>query len=130
MDGGSFSDTVFVPFLFGLLLVGLFFALIGFWRVGASYATQLSAQRGSVAPAEGDDALSALWRIFTNGDVPNGGFAVDADSRTVQSDISASQTFDQQQFGTWTAPINAQTRTRSERFYPGGPVCDGGTCSE
>lgn len=137
MDGGSYGDIIFMPYLIGLLLVGLLFALVGFWRVGASYATQRSAQIGSVAAdgeAAGNAALSAIWRGWTGRDLASGGVTVDAQDRSVGANINAMVNYDSALFGGWSLPISAggQMSVRSERFYPGQPVCDedGANCGE
>jgi hypothetical protein len=54
-DAGTFADTSYIPYLVTLLLLGLIFALVGFWRISASYATQRGAHIGAVAPAKGND---------------------------------------------------------------------------
>ena len=130
MDGGSYADIVFIPYLVGVLVVGIFFALIGFWRVGASLATQMSAQVGSVAPGEGDSTLSGAWAIWTNTAGPGTGFSVNSDDRTVSAELNTGQTLDYVGFGPWVMTIDGQTSSRSERFYPGGPVCNGTECGE
>jgi hypothetical protein len=129
-DGGSFADTTYMPMLFALMLFGLFIALLGFWRVGASYATQQSAIVGAVSPNTGGAFLEDRWTGWSNGNFPSGGFAVNSGDRSAQADLSTHKTFDFYGLNTLEMPIRAQTHTRSERFYPGGPVCDGDGCDE
>ena len=130
VEGGTFGELAYMPFLIGLLLVGLVFALIGFWRVGASYAAQYSAQIGAVAPDEGATVLTALWNGWSHDDMPTGGFALEAGDRNVSANIGRSTTFNFYTVGSWDFQIDAQTHSRSERFYPGGPVCDLDSCNE
>ncbi len=130
MDGGTYADIVFIPYLVGILVVGIFFALIGFWRVGASYATQMSVQVGSVAPGEGGATLSGTWTLWTNSAGPATGFSLNSAERTVSAELNTEQTLDYVGFGPWVMTIDGQTTSRSERFYPGGPVCNGTECGE
>lgn len=130
VEGGTFGELAYMPFLIGLLLVGLVFALVGFWRVGASYSAQYSAQIGAVSPNEGDNVLTVLWNGWSHDDMPTGGFALEAGDRNVSANIGRSTTFNFYTFGTWDLQVDAQTHARSERFYPGGPVCDLDGCNE
>jgi len=130
IDGGSYADVVYLPFLLALLLLGLFFALVGFWRVGASYSTQTSAQVGAVSPGNGGNVLTTWWSGWTGGNFPSGGFALDTSGRAVRSNVETAKTFDFFGFGEWEVPIGGQTSSRSERFYPGRPVCDENGCHE
>lgn len=130
MDGGSFGDIIHIPFLIGMLVVGILFAMIGFWRVGASYSAQVSAQAGSVAPNEGDGMLTGWWSIWSGDDSTPGDFNVNSGDRAVRSNINTSEDFDFLGFGPWHFTIDAQAQSRSERFYPGQPVCDADGCDE
>ncbi len=129
-DGGVFADLVILPMLFALVLVGLFIMLIGFYRIGANYSTQQGALVGSVSPGTGAATLISRWMDWTSGNFPSGGFVVDDADRAAQANVGTSQTFQFYGLGAWLMPISGQTYTRSERFYPGGPVCDGSNCSE
>ena len=129
-DGGTFADIQFTPMLFALVVVGLFFALIGFYRVGASFSTQEGALVGAASPGTGQAMLTSSWIDWTRSNGPSNGFAVMPASRAVQTNLSTSGTFDYMGLGAWTMQILGQTYTRSERFYPGGPVCNGSNCSE
>ncbi len=130
MDGGTTPDIVYTPMLFALVVMALFFMLIGFNRIGASYATQQSALVGSVSPGTGQQALTVSWGNWTNGNFPGGGFTVIPANRSAQANLIGSQAFDYWGLGPWLMGINGQTYTRSERFYPGKPVCNGSNCSE
>jgi hypothetical protein len=129
-DGGTFSDIVFIPYLVGILMLGIFIALVGFWRVGASLASQMSVQVGSVAPTQGDSTLVGAWNLWTNSAGPSNGFTVNSSQRTVSGQINTSQIFNYLGFGPYSVSISAKTEGRSERFYPGGPVCSGTNCGE
>lgn len=127
---GSFSDIIFMPFLLMLLLFGLMLALVGFWRVGSSYSTQLSAQVGSVAPDQATNALSTLWSAWTGKELPSGAeFTEDAASRSVSTSINADAGFNLNEFGGWQFSVSSGSniQVRSEKFYPG---CDGEHCDE
>ena len=130
MDGGTFPDIVFMPMLFVLVVFALFITLVGFYRIGASYATQQSALIGAVSPSTGQQALSSSWFNWTTVGGPNYGFSVDPSTRSAQATMSTSGTFDYYGLGPWIMGITGHTYTRSERFYPGGPVCHDTNCSE
>jgi hypothetical protein len=124
MDGGNTSDIEYIPFLTALLLFGLMVALVGFYRVGASYSTQYAAQVGSVAPDQGNAALAAMWKAWTNSnDAPTDGFTQDSQTRSVNTSISASKSFNLGILGDYSFDIGSGTaiHVRSERFYPGAP---------
>jgi hypothetical protein len=132
MEAGVTSDILFIPFLVGLLLFGLIFAMVGFWRVGASYATQRSAQVGSVAPDQGNGVLSYLWQGWTGSSDTTGSFGVDSSGRTVHANIDAAKSFNSNVFGAWMFDVGGggEMHIRSERFYPGQPECDEQGCNE
>ena len=127
---GEFADLAFLPLILGVLLLGIAFAMVGFWREGAGYATMNSAQVGAVAPSRGNSVQWSFWTGWTNAGSLNGGFAVDAPNRSATASMNMSQDFSFVWLGPWTFSIAAQTHTRSERFYPGGPICSGGSCNE
>lgn len=132
MDGGNTSDIEYIPFLIGLLFFGLMISLVGFYRVGASYATQFSAQVGSVSPEYGNDALAAIWTAWTGANAPSDGFTQDADTRTVNSSLSTTKSFNIGVLGAYDFDISAGSglNVRNERFYPGQPVCTETKCNE
>ena len=129
---GSFSDIIFMPFLLTLMLFGLMLALVGFWRVGSSFSTQLRAQVCSVAPDQANNALSALWSAWTGKALPSGAqFSEDTENRSVSSSIDASAGFNLNEFGGWQFSVSSGSSisVHSERFYPG--QCDEeGNCHE
>ena len=129
-DGGTFGDIAFIPYLTALLFVGVIFAHVGFWRVGAGVATQLSAETGAVAPSRGAPSLITYWSWWGGANGTKGGFAVMPQSRSVRSNVATTFTFNYFGFGPWTFSVNGQTQSRSERFYPGKPVCTGAVCDE
>ena len=127
---GSFSDIIFMPFLLMLMLFGLMLALVGFWRVGSSFSTQLSAQVGSVAPDQANNALSTLWSAWTGKALPSdSGFTEDTASRSVSTSINADAGFNLNEFGGWQFSVSSGSsiQVHSEKFYPG---CDGEHCDE
>jgi len=132
MEGGTYAEIVYEPFFITIVLLGVILAMVGFWRVGASYAAQTAAQIGAVAPSEGNAALADVWVAWTQANAPTNGFQVDVEGRTVRARISTSASFNSNMFGPLTFAITAgtNTSTRSERFYPGQPVCDVNGCHE
>ena len=132
MDGGNTSDIEYIPFLTGLMFFGLMIALVGFYRVGASYATQFAAQVGSVAPDDGNAAMAAMWTAWTGANAPADGFSTNDQTRSVSSNLSTSKSFNVGVLGAYSFDISSGTdlRVRAERFYPGQPVCVPGNCNE
>ena len=131
MDGGSTSDIVFMPFLLMLMLFGLMLALVGFWRVGSSFSTQLSAQTASVSPDQGNNTLANLWQTWTGMSLPGGSsVTVNAESNTVSSSINGATSFNLGTFGSWQFSVSSGTCTtiRVEQFHPGQPATEQGTC--
>lgn len=127
---GSFSDIIFMPILIALLLFGLVMAMVGFWRVGASYATQRGAQAGAVAPGNGSSVQTSSWQGWTNTKDTPGNYVVDPQIRSSHASMNTQVTFEYMGLGPWEFSINAQTRSRSERFYPGSPVCTVSGCDD
>ncbi|HEY3289355.1 MAG TPA: hypothetical protein VGK87_04430 [Anaerolineae bacterium] len=132
MDGGNTSDIEYIPFLIGLLFFGLMISLVGFYRVGASYATQFSSQVGSVLPDQGNDALAAIWIAWTGANAPANGFTQDTTARTVNTSMSTTKSFNLGVLGTYDFDISSGSglTIRNERFYPGQPVCTETICHE
>jgi len=129
--GDDFGMVTYTPFLLIVLFVGLVFGMLGFWRVGASYATQNGTQLGAVAPGQGNATIGGFYLAWSNAQTtPASSFnVVTADRRTVGA-INMDKNFDLSTLGQWTLGVGAQTQTRSERFYPGAPKCSGGGCNE
>ncbi len=129
--GDDFAMITYTPFLVAILMLGIIFGMVGFWRVGASYATQKGAQTGAVAPGTGSNAASTLFLDWTNASsAPASTFAVNVGDRFSTANTATSKTFQYGLFGSWIFNIQAQTQTRNERFYPGAPICDGDGCNE
>jgi hypothetical protein len=115
------------------MLFGLMLALVGFWRVSSSFSTQLSAQVGSVAPDQANDVLSSLWTAWTGKALPSGaGFVEDDETRSISTSIDADAGFNLGEFGGWQFSVSSGSsmKVRSEKFYPGQPVCEGEQCNE
>ena len=127
---GAFSDVIYMPVLIALLLFGLVMAMVGFWRIGASYSTQLGAQAGAVAPANGSSTQTSKWQGWTNSTTSPGNYVVDPQIRSSHASMNTSIIFEYMGLGPWEFSINAQTRSRSERFYPGAPVCTFSGCDD
>jgi hypothetical protein len=128
MDGGSTGDIAYIPFLLFLMLFGLMLALVGYWRVGASFSTQLSAQTESVNPNQGQDMLAYLWKAWTGSGLPANSSA-STNGGTVNSSIDASTGFDVNEFGIWRFDVGSggSMNIRAEGFRP-GPQCQQEPC--
>jgi hypothetical protein len=129
--GDDFAFVAYTPFLLGVLFVGILFGMLGFWRVGASYATQRGTQVGAVAPSRGSATIGDLYISWSNAQsTPSSGFGVVEDDRITIGSTDFTRTFEFGPFGQWTFGVGAQTQTRSERFYGGAPNCEDGECNE
>ena len=129
--GDDYGMTLHVPFLLAVLFIGLVFGMIGFWRVGASYATQNGTQTGGVAPGRANSTIGAFYTAWSNAQsVPSSNVNVFTGDRRTVGTMSTNKNFDLGLFGNWTLGLGAQTQSRSERFYPGAPQCADGDCNE
>lgn len=127
---GTFSDVLYMPMLIALLLFGLVMAMVGFWRIGASYATQRGAQWGAVNPSNGAAVQNSSFQGWTNTTAEGGKFTIDATQRSSEAQLNTYVIFEYMGLGPWRFSIDARTRSRSERFYPGGPICTVNGCDE
>ncbi len=127
-DGGSFGDIMHIPFLVAVLLFGVIVALVGFWRVGASYATQQSAQIGSVNSSGAAAPLSGLWLAWSNNNYAPGQFNPDDADHSVSANINSAASYDNNILGEREFGVGAQSYSRIERFYPGQPGCEEEDC--
>jgi hypothetical protein len=130
MDGGSFGDIIHMPLMISLLVLGLMVAMVGFWRVGASYSAQRSAQAEAVAPDAGEGVMSQLLSGWLGGNTAQGEVEIDIANRSVRVAVDDARTVDAKLLGAWQAEVPANSRIRAERFYPGEPVCDADGCEE
>jgi hypothetical protein len=128
MDGGSTADIAYIPFLLFLMLFGLMLALVGYWRVGASFSTQLSAQTESVNTNQGQNMLAYLWGAWTGLNLPKNS-SVSASGGDVHSLIDSSSSFNEGPFGKWQFDVGsgADMNIRVEVFRP-GPTCQQAPC--
>ena len=132
--GAEFAFITYTPFLMGLLIVGIFFGLVGFWRVGAGYANLVGSQRAAVGSESGAETTqSTLFGKWTNSSVVSSavnGVDVQPEDRFILSNFNINRTFEFSNFGPWAYAVNSQIESRLERFFPGAPKCDGDGCNE
>jgi hypothetical protein len=121
---------MFMTMLIALLLFGLVMAMVGFWRIGASYSTQRGAQWGAVNPSNGASVQNSSFQGWTNTTAEGGKFTVIPSQRSSEAQLNTYVIFDYMGFGPWRFSVDAQTHSRSERFYPGGPICTVNGCDE
>ncbi len=129
-EGGSLAFIVYTPYLFGLLLVGLAFALVGFWRVGATMSVERGAAANAVSPG-GSSAAGArsaqqqaldTWANASGGQVTlQAGPGQRSDTLTFSSRAILRTGV----FGNWEFGLPGQSERRRERFYSGPPACEG-----
>ena len=132
--GAEFAFIIYTPFLMGLLIIGIFFGMLGFWRVGASYANLAGAQQAAFA-GEGasEDTQRTLFGGWSNASTVSGGLSgvdVQADDRFIVAKFGIDRTFEFSNFAPWAYEVNSQIQYRLERFYPGAPKCGDGECNE
>jgi hypothetical protein len=133
LEGGSaegdFAFTVYTPYLFALLLVGLAFALVGFWRVGATMSAERAAAANGVS-AQGSSASVAqaaqqqafdTWANARGGQV---GLSAGPGQRSDKLTFSARAMLRTGFLGDWQFSLPGQSERRRERFYSGPAVCE------
>ncbi len=133
LEGGSaegdFAFTIYTPYLFALLLVGLAFALVGFWRIGATMSAERAAAANGVS-AQGSNAAVARsaqqqafdpWANARCGDVD---LTAGPGQRSDTLKFSARATLRTGFLGNWEFTLPGQSERRRERFYSGPAVCE------
>ena len=133
LEGGSaegdFAFTIYTPYLFALLLVGLAFALVGFWRIGATMSAERAAAANGVS-AQGSNASVAqaaqqqafdMWANARGGDVD---LSAGPGQRSDTLTFSARATLRTGFLGNWEFSLPGQSERRRERFYSGPAVCE------
>ena len=132
--GSEFAFITYTPFLMGLLIIGIFFGMLGFWRVGAGYANLVTSQKASVASeSSAETTQRTLFGNWTNASTVSssvGGVGFQEDDRFIVSSFDINRTFEFSNFGPWAYEVNSQIQSRLERFFPGAPKCDGDGCNE
>lgn len=131
-DGDTFAHITYMPFLFGVLLLGIFFALVGFWRMGVNYANDRGAVVGTTSAGGTGAGVSASGSAFINwsnaSSAPSSAISVDSCGRSARANFNNSQLnfqygYATNAFGPFSAVSagQAQEERRVERFYPGAP---------
>ncbi|MEO6060624.1 MAG: hypothetical protein ABIQ99_01645 [Thermoflexales bacterium] len=126
---GEFAFTIYTPYLFALLLVGLAFALVGFWRIGATMSAERAAAANGVS-AQGSNAAVAqaaqqqafdTWANARGGEI---GLSTGPGRRSDTLTFSARATLRTGFLGNWEFTLPGQSERRRERFYSGPAVCE------
>lgn len=126
---GDFAFTIYTPYLFALLLAGLAFALVGFWRIGATMSAERAAAANGVSPqgSSASVARAAQQQAFdTWADASGGAVGLSAGSgqRSDTLTFAARATLRTGFLGNWEFSLPGQSERRRERFYSGPAVCD------
>lgn len=135
-EGGELAFTVYTPVLFALLLVGVAFALIGFWRSGATMSAERGAAANGVAPGGSSAATAGAAQadaFETWAGASGGRTALEAGPgyRSDTLTFAAEAELRTGLLGAWTFALPGQGAARRERFYAGPPVCPPGeACHE
>lgn len=132
-DGSSFGHTLYLPYLFLLVVFGLTLSMIGVWRVGTVAANERGAYVASVTldTTTGLGTTLGLFPDMTSSASTSGVTVEDASgSRTVVISSQADENVDLPFFGTMQRSVIAQSQKRFERFYAGPADCAGGVCEE
>lgn len=136
-EGSALADALYTPVLFFLLLIGLAFALVGVWRIGATMSAEAGALVDARAPGGGgaDTARAAQQEALSTWADAAGGqtsLSVGPGGRAEKVGFQASVTLRVGIFGNWTFSLPGQGQSRRERFYVGPAVCDDvtGECHE
>ena len=132
-DGDSFATTVYTPVLFGLLVLGVFFAIIGLARASAAAATERGAYAGATDAAGTSEGLArqrSFFDGFTGGQSAGAAYAYDPARRTGVLVFSRPQSWAAPYFRAGVTSEDAQVEQRFERFYAGPADCRSGECRE
>jgi hypothetical protein len=132
-DGGSFGHTLYLPYLFLLVVFGLTLSMVGVWRVGTVAANERGAYVASVTmdTSTGSGTTLGLFPDLTSSANASGVNVDDAtSSRTVVMSTQADENVDLPFFGSMQRSVIAQSQKRFERFYAGPAECAGGVCEE
>jgi hypothetical protein len=135
--GDTFGFICYTYFLWFLLIFGLVFAFAGFYRIGANYANDYGVRVGALylGDSKGEQRQEAYFGQFTNSthDCPDCYDAVPVQRQAQGGFTTQSGFLDELSLNgvPVTFDINAQSRVRLERFYPGPAKCDAvGDCFE
>ena len=140
LEMGSADNFGFIGYsvhMWFVLMMGLIFAFVGFYRIGANYANDYGVRIGATytGDAKGEERQEFFLGQFTNtthdcldcySALPTerqaqGGFTNQSGIPALFNIQGVPDNFD----------INAQSRVRLERFYPGPAKCDAvGDCFE
>jgi hypothetical protein len=135
--GDTYGFLWYNLLLWFLLIFGLVFAFAGFYRIGANYANDYGVRIGAVYTGDlkGEEKQEELLGQFSRAthDCPDC-YSELPTERQAQGGFTTQSGFleDFNVQGTAvTFNINAQSRVRLERFYPGPAKCDAaGDCFE
>lgn len=132
--GAEFAFITYTPFLLGLLIIGIFFGMLGFWRVGAGYSNLVGAQQAAVASeASAETSQQNTFGSWTNASSTSAGISdvvSQAEDRFILTTFNINRTWEFWNFDPVNYSIGSQIETRLERFFPGAPKCDGDGCNE
>lgn len=135
-EGGELGFALYTPSLFLLMLAGVAFALIGFWRSGATMSAERAAAANAVASGGSNASAAravqadafATWASASGGDAV---LVAGPGRRSDTLSFAAEAEFRTGLFGVWTFALPGQGSARRERFYAGPPVCPAGeACHE
>jgi hypothetical protein len=129
-ESGAFGDTLYLPFLFTLVVFGIFVAMLGFYRQmtvlsnerGASLAT-----RASTSGSAQGTALSWFRNLTASGQGSAGSATSDQAGRSVNNTLNASTAIEMPFFGGVQGDAMASSQKRWEQFYAGPADCAGTT---
>jgi hypothetical protein len=135
-SGENFSFIQYTLFMFSLVLVGIVFAMIGFWRVGAVASNERAAYYSSISSTYNvQSGQQAAFFGFTGGSGSVGSVQTTAD-RITDVRMTTGSTYQHQlnngnfSFGRWDFVVAGGAAKRVERFYAGPPPCASQDCNE
>ena len=123
--GDHFGVIWYQALMFMVLMLGISFGMLGFLRIGASYANDIATRTGAVVTNTPDELRAfqvRLFESFTGGSMPS----YDASSVVFEDYASSRMVF--ARLTTTTDFVNgmsisAQSQVREERFFPGREKC-------
>jgi hypothetical protein len=133
-DSGAYGSTAYMPFLFFMVVFGIFLAMLGFWRQMTVAANEKGAYTASTSlnVTAGQNETRTLFGLLTSTNGAGGAVQRSSQSsRTVQTGIQGQTTIEMPVFGRSASTVLASSQKRWEQFYAGPKDCTSATdCEE
>jgi hypothetical protein len=126
-DASTFGSTAYMPFMFFVMVFGMFIAMVGFWRLMAVEANEQGTYARSVQKSGGTGEAQSAFAELTNDGTGAAGNTVTSSSgmgRRTELDLQEDTSLSIMFFGRTDAKISASSQKRFEQFYAGPADCN------